>query len=133
MRTAIDSTHAVLAPNTRTVEKWVPFKTSDMTLALYYAVGESDGTTLDAYVAAFKASLPAGATVTGNRPLTLCNKQAGRAITYQSGEIVGEEVLAAGDLVAVAARYERSATTAEDAKARDAVENICPQSEAPSE
>lgn len=131
VRAAVDAAHASIAPRVRTVEAWIPSKATSAVRALYYAVGDDDGTTLDAYVADVKAALPIDASVTEKQSLALCDGQRGWFVAFQTPKLAVEETLAVGGVVVAVARYERLAGSPESSDARTSVQSICPQAEAP--
>ncbi len=131
VRTVVDAGHASIAPRVRTVEAWVPSKATPAAPALYYAVGDGDGTTLDAYVDVVKAALPADASITEEKSLALCDSQTGHFIAFQTPKLSIEETIAIGGTFAAVARYERGAGLPESSEARASVQSICPQAEAP--
>jgi hypothetical protein len=130
VRTDIDATHRAIAPHVRTVEAWAPDEPGKSKDVLYYAVGDG-GIALDAYTAETKATLPAGAAVSEDKALTLCDGQAGRYIAFSTPTLAVEEVIAVAGDFAAAARYERTAGSGEDPQARASVQGLCPQAETP--
>ncbi|HEY8322209.1 MAG TPA: hypothetical protein VIG46_10530 [Candidatus Baltobacteraceae bacterium] len=130
VRADVDATHGAIAPHVRTVEAWVPEKRSSAKDELYYAVGDG-GIALAAFVAEIKAALPAGAVVSEDKAVTLCDGQAGRYLAFATPTLAVEEIVAVTGDIAAAARYERTAGSGEDPRARASVDGLCPQAETP--
>ncbi|MDQ2992578.1 MAG: hypothetical protein M3R30_07160, partial [Candidatus Eremiobacteraeota bacterium] len=97
----------------------------------FYAIGDGDGVTLDAYVAAVKAALPTGASVSEEKSVALCGGQRGHFIAFRTPKLAVEETIAIGGTFAAVARYERGAGSTESPDASTSVESICPQAEVP--
>lgn len=130
VRAEIGAAHGAIAPHVRTVEAWVPGDPSKAKDELYYAVGDG-GISLDAFAADVKAALPAGASVTDDKPIALCGGQPGRYLAFTTATLTVEETVAvAGDIAAVA-RYERTAASGENPQAHSSIESLCPQAETP--
>jgi len=130
VRADIDAAHGAIAPHVRTIEAWVPYKGSNAKDELYYAVGDG-GISLATFVAEVKAALPVGASVTDDKAVTLCDGQPGRYLAFSTATLAVEQTIAvAGDIAAVA-RYELTAGSGEDPRARSSVESLCPQAETP--
>jgi len=130
VRAEIDAAHGAIAPHVRTIEAWVPNEPSKAKDELYYAVGDG-GISLAAFAAQVKAALPAGAVVSDDTALTLCDGQAGRYLAFTTPTLaVDETIVIAGDIAAVA-RYERTVGSGEDPQARASVQALCPQAETP--
>jgi hypothetical protein len=130
VRADIDAAHGAIAPHVRTIEAWVPDKTSKAKDELYYAVGDG-GISLDAFAAEIKASLPVGAVVSDDKTVTLCDGQAGRYLAFATPALIVEETIAIAGNIAAVSRYERTAGSGEDPQARSSIQGLCPQAETP--
>lgn len=131
VRAAVDATHSGLAPRVRTIEAWIPSKPSTAAAALFYAIGDGENETLDAYVAVVKAALPVGASISEEKSVALCGGQTGHFIVFQTPKLEIEETIAVGGTFAAVARYERVAGSTESSDARTSIQTMCPEAEVP--
>jgi hypothetical protein len=131
VRQPVDASHAQLAPNAKTVGKWSPLRLAagDPT-ALYFAVGDSGGATLDAYAKKVFAAIPHGAANVRLSNTSACNGGTARAIAYDlpARNQRVDEAVAVGNPATIVAAYVRPLGSADDPHALAALGTICPQS-----
>jgi hypothetical protein len=132
LRQPVDDAHAQLAPHARTIGKWTPVRlpAGDPT-ALYFAVGDAKGASLNVYAKKVVAALPAGAKNVNVTDSTGCQGAPTRRAAYDlpSSGVHVEEAVAVGETAAALAAYVRPASAPADPLALSALATLCPQSE----